>query len=121
MINVRLNEYNGRKSLSLIRDSVMKINENIPLANSLHEWFENQNNDSINKFLSKKEMSGVECSTLKDIQSVLPLSSINTMGVCFDVSELNIFTYKKNEKELKKWLITLIDKSTANNFNIMER
>lgn len=111
LTNVRLTEYNSKKSIALSRDSEITINENTQKAKSLKEWFESKNHTLLSNIVSKNEMDGVEISSIENLHTILPLTTVNVMGVCFDIGELINFPNEKSNTDLRKREITLVDKS----------
>lgn len=111
--NVRLSEYNGKRTISMTRDAELKLNVNTTKTNVLKQWFESKNHELINNIISKREMSGVEFKSIQLLNEQLPLTAVNVIGVCFDIGELIVFTNEKSERELKQRKITIVDKSTS--------
>lgn len=109
--NVRINEYNTKKSITLIRDSAIKYDQNTPIAKSMKMWFESKNNKLIEETIKKNEMNGVNWMSIESVFEHLPSSTVNTFGICLDVGNLIVYTQKKTGIELKKRLITIIDQS----------
>lgn len=112
LLNVQVSEYGDRKSISIMRDSSMEYNLDIPIAKSLLTWFENKNH-ILHDILSKNEMKNIECIALKEVLEMSAMSTINILGICFDIGLLKIFTSDKSNKELKKRDITVIDTSAV--------
>lgn len=101
-----------KKYISLNPDSELKFNSDITEAIQLKEWYEAQNNDEIQNFVNNAELIGIENSTIDKILQLPPRSNFNTIGVCFDISDLKIFNRSKSDKiELIKRTVTLIDQT----------
>lgn len=109
LMNVQVKEYGGKKSISLLRDSTIEYNSQLPLANSLRTWFESKST-KLHEIITSNEMKDVAFSTINEIFDMPPLTSINLLAICFDIGLLKNFTSVKSNVELKKREITLIDK-----------
>lgn len=107
LYNIRIKEYNGKKNLYLNRDSDMKINESISEAQELKSWYENLNNDLIKSWT---EVIDGEYISIKDIFATNS-TTVNILGICYDVGNLKIISTTKSTNELKKKNLTLVDQS----------
>lgn len=80
-----------------MRDSEIIFDDKSPLADSLKSWFESKNNELIQKEIKEKEMIGVEFMSIESVFKQSLCSKVNTMGVCLDVGDLNVFTQKNRD------------------------
>lgn len=110
-MNVRLSEY-GKKYISMNHDSELKVNNTINETILLKKWYESQNNDEINNVVKNAELIGVENLKIDNILKLPSESNFNTIGICFDISDLKSITNPKSSKnELSKRTITLVDQT----------
>lgn len=111
LYNVRISEYNGKKHLSLNRESDVKYNENISEAKFLSSWYENQNNDLIKDILTSSELNEVKNIPIKNLYEITDKRMVNIIGICYDIGNLKNFPSSKTDIDLKKRNVTLVDQS----------
>lgn len=111
LYNVRISEFNGKKHITLNRDSDIKYNETISEAKNLSTWYENQNNDLIKEIFTSSEMNDGENIPIKNLYEISDKRMINIIGICYDIGNLKIFFSSKSDIELKKRNVTLVDQS----------
>lgn len=107
VLNGRVNEYLGKKSIAINRDTIVEFDQNDAEAVEMKNWFESQNNIiSLNDVPDEQ----IKHSTINDVLLKEAESSINLLGICFKIGQLKSFI-GKNNIEIKKRNITLIDTS----------
>lgn len=104
--NAKIVEYNGKKSLSMVRETVLTENPSIPEADKLKIWYNKQN-----KQLKYKDDPEEHCTltNIEDIANVPLTNSVSVVGVIFNVDHLNSYIKKDTDKEIKRRDITLVD------------
>lgn len=111
LLNVRVNEYKGKKNISLIRDSFVNYNQDTIEVKALKEWFESKNNVIIEKMISRKEFECIEYNSITELYKVADKTKVNTIGMVFEVGHLKSFTSEKSKKEFKKRAVTIVDQT----------
>lgn len=109
LYNVRLNECNGKKSISLYRDSDIRYNEDIVEAKSLSSWYESQTNESLKQIMTTNEEFDTEILSIKDLFELTETTLISCIGICYDIGNVTSIFPTKTTGEIKKRNVTLVD------------
>lgn len=105
IINGQRNEYMGKTTININRETTIEFDQKSGAALLLKEWFENQNN-----IISAEEVTDSGYIPIADVFNINLQSKVNVLGVCFDVGVLKSFT-SKADKELKKRNVTIVDET----------
>lgn len=104
--NAKIVEYNGKKSLSMVRDTILTKHPSIPEADKLKSWYDMQ------KTHLKCDKDPNEPSTLISIEAIANSSltnSISVIGVIFNIDRLKSYIKKSTKKEHKWRDVTVVD------------